>query len=424
MSRVVVIGAGIGGCLAALAANRRDPGTEVTLVSTAPERYRHEPGTIDVLGYTEDSERPVERPLIETRSLPEDHPYNRVGEHGVRDALDFFDDVFENDESLPYRSGRNKNTLVPTAQGSVRPTSRYPEGMRAGLVSDQRRMHVVGFEQITHLNAGHFADRLDAAVPYNVDSTTVRFPTEPSEHPPFEEFSQALDENRDTDEGVPLRDALADAVRPELDIEPRVGFPAVLGSDEHEAVRRDLESLLQADVFEVPVGEPNLPGVRLGNRLFELVADAGIERVEGTVTDFASSGDVVQSVTVDPDAEDGEQVTIDGGVFILSSGGVATGGLVGTGDDIVEPVFGCPTTISGGPVERSDSDPHGDHPFARAGVEVTGELRPAENGEVLYGNVFAAGTVIGGHNFVRERSRGGVAVVTGYVAGRRAVDQL
>lgn len=422
MSRIVVVGAGIGGCLAALTAKRTDPGANVQLLSTEPERFRYEPGTIDVLGYTTETDGPVERPLVAIRDLPEDHPYRLVGADDVREALACFDELLEDDVVLPYLSGRNRNALAPTVTGGVRPTSRYPAGLAAGLVSSQRPMHVVGFDQETHLDAQLVGDRLDAAVPYDVEATTVEFPFDPPEFPPLEAFGRALDENEETADGVPLREAVADVVRPELDIQPRVGFPAVLGVDDHEAVRRDLESRLQAELFEIPVGEPSLPGLRLRDRLFELVDDAGVERFDATVVDFEVDDGAVQSLHLAEDPETGEQTALGGDAYVLASGGIAAGGLVGTGDDIVEPVFDCPITQPEQMVEWSTADALGDHPFARFGVDVTDELRPTAGDQPLYENLFAAGTVLGGHNFVGEHSRGGVAVVTGYQAGRQAAE--
>jgi glycerol-3-phosphate dehydrogenase subunit B len=422
MTRVVVVGAGLGGCLAALSAAKHDPDADVQLLSIAPERYRYEPGTVDVLGYTADKDGPVERPLVAMQSLEDDHPYRQVGEGGVREALEHFDELLEADSELPYLSGKSKNALVPTGFGSVRPVSRYPDGLSSGLVSDERPMHIVGFEQVTHLDAEFVANRLDAAVPYDVEWTTVNFPTQLEESPPLDEIGRALDENHDTEQGKPLREAVAEAVRPELDIEPRVGFPAVLGRDDHAAVRSELESRLHAEVFEIPVGEPSLPGLRLRDRLFELVDDAGIERIESTVHDFDAENGRVQSLSLDT-GEDSEPTTIEGDAFVLASGGLAAGGLVGSGDEVLEPVFDCPISTPAEPREWSDPDPLGDHPFARFGVDVTPDLRPTSSNQPLYENLFAVGSVLGGPNVVQERSRGGVAIVTGYGGGRQAVEE-
>jgi glycerol-3-phosphate dehydrogenase subunit B len=422
MTAVVIVGAGVGGCLAALSAAENNPDADVQLLSISPGRYRYEPGTVDVLGYTAEKDGPVERPLVTMQHLVDDHPYRQVGESGVRDALGYFDELLEADSELPYRSGQTKNALVPTAFGSVRPVSRYPEAVSSGLVSDQRPMHIVGFEQLTHLDAEFVANRLDSSVPYDVEWTTVDFPAQLTESPPLEESGRALDENRETEEGTPLREAVAEVVRPELDIEPRIGFPAVLGLDDHAAVRGELESRLHAEVFEIPVGEPSLPGLRLRDRLFELVADAGIERIESTVHDFDAKNGRIQSLSL-ARGEDSEPTTIEGDTFVLASGGVAAGGLVGSGDEVLEPVFDCPIATPPEPREWSDADPLGDHPFARFGVDVTPTLQPTSSGEPLYENLFAAGSVLGGHNAVQERSRGGVAIVTGYEAGRQAVEE-
>lgn len=424
MTRVVVVGAGIGGCLAALAAKEKDGNATVTLLSTSPERYQYEPGTIDVLGYTDEKTGPIERPLFEMRNLPEDHPYSLVEVDSVRTALEFFDDYLKNDDTLPYVGDKGKNALVPTLNGHVRPTARYPAGVAGGIASSQEPMHIVGFEQVTHFDAELAGDRLDEAAPYDVNWTTVEFPIEPIYSPPLLEMAEILDENRETSNGEPVRKAIADAVRSELDIEPRIGFPAVLGLNNHGEVRRELESLLHADVFEIPVGEPSLPGLRLRERLFELVDASGIERTDAAAIDFEADGDTIRKLHIDRGTSQDERETIEGDSFVLATGDVAAGGLVGTGDDVVEPVFDCPITVPDTRLEWSVPDPLGDQPFARFGVDVSEELQPVTTAdEPVFENLYAAGTVLGGYNFVREHSRGGVAVVTGYEAGKRAAER-
>ena len=428
MTQVVVVGAGIGGCIAALRAKETEPEASVRVISTAPERYEYETGTIDVLGYTAEKEGPVGLPLFEIRKLPDDHPCRLTGRHTVRQALEFFDGLLADDERLPYTGSDSRNALVGTPDGGVRPTSRYPDGMCGGLLSSRREMRIVGFEQVTHLDAELVADRLDSITPYDIASTTVEFPLDPTAYPPLREFAVALDENRETPDGTPVRQALAEAVRPALDIEPRVGFPALLGLSEHEEVRADLESLLQAEVFELSVGEPSLPGIRLRDRLFELLEDEGIERIDGSVANFETDSGTIQRITVEETNHEGgrtspEGVTaVEGDVFILATGGLAAGGLVARRGEVTEPVFDCHVSHPENPLEWSHPDPFGAHQFARFGIETTDEFKPCgPAGELLYDNLYAAGTVLGGYDFAREHSRGGVCLVTGYETGKGAV---
>ncbi len=425
MTRVVVVGGGIGGCIAALTARKAD--AQVVLVSTAPERYRHEPGTIDVLGNVEKRDGPLERPLFGIRKLPESHPYRTLGKDTIRDAVAVFDDALVDDAELPYQSGGVTNALVATATGAARPTSRYPAGMAAGLVSSGRPMRLVGFEQLPHFDAELAADRLNGSARFDVNATTIDCPLDVDERSPLRSVAGALDENKSTADGTPAREALANQLRPELDIEPRIGVPAVLGLTAHETVRRNLESRLQAELFEIPVGEPSLPGLRLRNRLFELCDAAGVERIDATVTGIDANGDGVTGLELEHRVEEhegtsGERQQVTGDAFILATGGLAAGGIVEQGGEIVEPVFECPVSHPPERLDWSEQDAFGDHQFARFGVDVGAQLQPRGPDGPHYQNLYAAGTVLGGHNFVRQRSRGGVAIVTGYQAAKNAVD--
>lgn len=413
MSRVIVVGAGLGGCFAALSAKTTNPDADVHLLAVEPDRYRYEPGTVDVLGSVPGDEEPVVRPTERIGALPAEHPYKLVGEEGVNSALDYLDDV------LRYR-GTDRNALAPTVTGGIRPTYRYPAAVAAGLVSSQRPMHIVGLESVTHLDAELAAERLDSALPFDVNASTIEFPVDSPETPPLEAFAQTLDENSDTADGTPVREALAQRVRPALDIEARVGFPPVLGLAAHDEIRTELESRLQADVFEIPVGEPNLLGIRLREQLFDAVEAAGIELTRASVTDFSADEESIRSVSVD--GADSQR-TIEGDAFVLATGGVAAGGLVGTGTEVIEPIFDCPVDYPDTHKEWAAEGPLDDHAFARFGVDVTPSLKPSVDGDPVFENLFSAGSVLGGYNFVEEGARTGVAVVTGYEAGRRAVDR-
>lgn len=425
MTRIVVVGGGIGGCIAALTAS--NAGATVDLVSTAPERYKHEPGTIDVLGKVERRDGPLERPLFGIRKLSDSHPYKLLGKDTIRDALAVFDDALVDDERLPYQSGGFKNALVPTPIGTARTTSRYPVGIASGLVSSDRPMRFVGFEQVPHFDAELAADRLNGSARNDINATTIECPIEVGEKAPLRTVAAALDENSETTDGTPPREALANQLRPELDIEPRIGVPALLGRDNHESVRKELESRLQTELFEIPVGEPSLPGLRLRDRLFEILEANGVDRIDATVTGVESDGDRVSGLRLasrehgktDHD-DDRQQVT--GDAFVLATGGLAAGGLVERGGDIVEPAFDCPVSHPDARLDWSMQDPFEDQPFARFGVDVTERLRPRGTDGFHYQNLYAAGTVLGGNNFVRERSRGGVGVVTGYQAALNALD--
>jgi glycerol-3-phosphate dehydrogenase subunit B len=61
------------------------------------------------------------------------------------------------------------------------------------------------------------------------------------------------------------------------------------------------------------------------------------------------------------------------------------------------------------------------HPFNVFGVEVDENLQPTgPGGQVIYSNLFAAGGIIAHADSISEKSGGGIAISTGFLAGKLA----
>lgn len=430
---VLVVGGGLAGCVAALAATREAPSAAVELVVTDDNRFDRHAGTIDVLGYPPragggSDRRLAERPLEALADLPASHPYRQLGVERLRAALGLFDDA------VGYRGDRREaNALVVTHAGRVRPAARYPASMAPGLASRDEPMGLVGFEQAPDLDAGLVADRLDERLPYEVTGTTVEFPGTVTAYPSAPTLARALDEDRapggeagrsDRGErgadaatqgveggGQPVREPLVERVLPEVDIEGRVGFPAVLGETEHEAVRHSLEGSFYADVFEVPIGPPSIPGRRLERRLHGALESAGVTVTHDTV-ECVESADRIGRVSLAGGAR-----TV--GSVVLATGDLAGPGLVADRSGVHERVFDCHVDH---PADRLDwTEPRllGAHAAARFGVSVDDDLRVLDaDGHPEYENLRAAGRIVGGFDYDAEHSADGVALATGHAAGR------
>jgi glycerol-3-phosphate dehydrogenase subunit B len=315
------------------------------------------------------------------------------------------------------------NALVATHGGTVKPTARYPKSVAPGLASDSRETLLVGFDSLTAFDAPLAADHLAAAgVPGATRGVTVEFPGDFRADSRVTRFAQALDANEtvDTAAGLtPARQALARAVEPHLGNAQRVGFPAVLGEDEPSAVRDALESALDAAVFEIPMGPPSLPGLRL-EALFERALDeAGVRRTIGNpVVDFDAGDGTVRAVHTD---RNGRRVPFHADEFVLATGGLVGKGIDSNREGVIEPVFDCHVPHPDDRYEWFAEAAFGDHPFARFGVTVDDDLRPLDgDGEIEFENLRAAGGVIGGADFAAEKSGSGISLATGHAAGRAA----
>ncbi|MFC6825489.1 glycerol-3-phosphate dehydrogenase subunit GlpB [Halopelagius fulvigenes] len=415
---VVVIGGGLAGSIAALAA--AESGASVRLVSHKKSTLRQASGLIDVLGYV-DGEGPHADPFAAMAELPDEHPYSVVGEDAVREGLRLFDEAVGD----AYRGGHtDANALVPTHAGTVKPTARYPESVAPGLASVEEDALLVGFETLTDFEAPLAAEHIDASgVPFDVRGATLRFPMEFRADAKVTRYAQALDEDERLNDGTGVRRAVAEAVADELDGEARVGFPAMLGDDNAEEVRQDLSERIGATVFEVPTGPPSLLGLSLEDLLFDALNEAGVRMSVGNpVLDYEAENGRIEAVYVD---QKHKRVPYHAEEFVLATGGLVGKGVRSNRERVEEPVFGLRVPHPEDRYEWSESEAFGDHAFARFGVVPDGEMRPTtETGEPQFENLRAAGGVVGGANVARENSAGGVSLATAAVAGTRAGEEV
>jgi len=428
---VLVIGGGLAGTTAALAATERDGDVQVRLVSYKQSTLRHASGLIDVLGYTPAGDGPLVDPFDALEGLPDGHPYERVGSEAVRDALEFFDDIAGDAYDGAHTDA---NALVPTHGGTVKPTARYPVSTAAGLASDDRDALLVGFETLPDFEAPLAASHLEAAgVPFEACGVTVQFPGITRDDAKITRYAHLLDHDESvatTFGETTAREALAETVRPHLEDESRVGFPAILGDERADAVRADLADRLGVDVFEVPMGPPSLPGMRLEDLLYDALEERGVRVTTGVpVVDYETDAgetapnglERIDHVVVD---RNGSEIPHRADQYVLATGGLVGKGVRSERERVFEPIFDCHVPHAADRYDWFVDDVFGDQPYARFGLPVDRDLRPLDaSDEPEFSNLRSAGAVLGGYDFAAEKSGAGVSLATGYVAGRRAASE-
>ena len=400
-TEVLVIGAGTAGLTAAV--RLAQAGVKVVVVATGAGSLGLAPGTLDLLGY---APQVVEDPL---GTLPEfvsdlpEHPYARVGVQHVRPALEWFQTAVAD---LGYQGDLERNRLLPTALGALRPSALVPESMAAGEVGPGTRILIASlrgfrdfFPQLVAANLAAASRGLD------VRSLEVEWSGDPSDLAPQRLWRQL--------EQPGVRRLLAASLRSGLDGAAAVGLPAILGRDQSGDVRRDLEDQIGRPIFEIPTLPPSLPGLRLFDLLKGALRRAGGRLVLGeSATGFKAGGGEVVAVTASqpPRVEEYQA-----GTFVLATGGVGAGGIeVTPARQAREPIFDLP--LAGVPRDPQDwfgSDYFAEQPFDRAGVRVDRSMRPLDpDGEVIYNNLYVVGAELAGAQPWREKSGEGISVVT------------
>lgn len=411
---VLVIGGGLGGSMAALSAAAEAPEATVRVVSPREHPFEAETGLIDVLGGPPGEPDPVADPFEALESLPDSHLYRRLGSEALRAGLEQFDRA----TAGTYAGSRtDRNGLVPTAIGGARPVARYPASVEPGLMSRSDPMALVGFPSLPDLDPHHVAARLRVMdVPFEIDPVTVPLPFDVDPSSPATSIARSFDENDEVRPDVPYRESAAGGIGAYVGDTPRVGLPAVLGLDEAVETHATMAADLDADVFEMPLGPPSVLGRQLGRTLRDALAAAGVDFERGR---DVIDGRIADGVVTVVELEGGE--TVDPESVVLAAGGLAAGGLRADRTGVCERIFDCHVPQPGDRTEWVEPSVLESHELATVGVEIDANARPRDStGDPVATNLYAAGRVVGGDDFVAQGAVGGVALATGYVAGAGA----
>jgi glycerol-3-phosphate dehydrogenase subunit B len=186
----------------------------------------------------------------------------------------------------------------------------------------------------------------------------------------------------------------------------------------------DLQHYSGAQIFEIPTLPPSVPGMRLFEIFRAAIVKAGGRlQIGGWVVRGQGENGRLQAIFSEAAARDLEHRA---NAFLLATGGVAGGGVrtdhAGT---VWETALGLPLNA---PAERGQwfsprfLDERG-HPIYRAGVATDGQMRPLDaDGKVVYANVAVAGAAMAGSDPIRERCYSGLALATGWKAGKLLAD--
>lgn len=408
---VLVIGGGLAGSLAALQAARS--GRRVTLVSSGEATLHMESGCIDLWG---EAHAPGQA-IAALREKKPGHPYALAGAGALAEGLELFLRLTQ-EAGYPYQGGLDRSWLVPTAIGGLKPTGLVPPTMAAGDAGEIGSLLVVGIEEFKDSYPALAAENLAALLGIPVRSATVSMA-----YAGFSELSpvQAAHLLDDSEVRRSFLTRLASVHRGEA----VVGLPPVLGLRQAPAVLADCRRALKAEVFEMPALSPSVPGMRLAQILADALRQAGVrlvkaEAVEGLTEGSRATGARLRSL--------GGASEVEAQAVVLATGGLAGGALeLNDRRGLQERVFHLPVQLPANPDDWTHPEwlsPEG-QPLSQAGVSADSRLRPlGRDGQVLFDNLFLAGRLLAGHDPIAEKSGNGVAIASGYRAGKLAAEVL
>jgi glycerol-3-phosphate dehydrogenase subunit B len=418
---VLVLGGGMAGAIAALSA--RAAGARVVAVRRSPGATALSSGAVSVAA--DPAARPdaplsaragpLEAAARVAAARPE-HPYGLAGVDRLGEALDFA--ARELAHVLAPRLERAR--LLATPLGSAVGAALCQRTMEAGdLLAVRGRLAVAGFRGHLGFDAGIAAAglaRYAARGGPEVEAISIDLPgiVGPAARP--HELAAAL-------EAPGAAEALGAALRAALPAGAAAALvPPVLGLDPRARVAERAAAAAGIPVAETLSDVPSVPGIRLQRAIDERLAAAGVD----VVTAAAAAG---ARGPGEPLRAGGREVH--GRAWVLATGRFVGGGIARRGT-LVEPVLGLPVQAAEGgeagvhlssrpAASLTVRDRRAPQPLLSAGLRVDASLRPLdERGGPVHPLLFAAGAVIGGHEHATDGTGLGVAILTGWMAGRAA----
>ncbi len=413
MSRydAVVIGAGLAGLATAcqlVKANKK-----VLLLAQGAGTLLLASGCIDVLGFQPaDSKAPVKNPLSKLDDfLAErpDHPYHFAGQQNIKDGLATFLQL-TNNSSLDYQGQADRNWLLPSAAGAVHPTCLAPASLANGELSSGGKIFIVGFRELRDFYPALISQNLNEQnLGVQTASLTIEAPA-----PITGKMNVTPIELARAFEQADFRRQVVKAIKGKGKGYGRIGFPAVLGVEQHAEVMADLKKQLAKTVFEISTLPPSVPGRRLFERLRQSFLQGGGRLILGSkVIDGAIEDGRVTQIRFE---SANRPRTVQAENYVLASGGIFGGGIQTDIDGQVwESIFGLPVA--------SDPNRHmwfaekflasEGQPVTRYGVHVNQQFNPVNGHKTpLAKNLYIAGSIIAGADWTRGRTGDGMVLAT------------
>lgn len=439
MSELIVIGGGAAGVMAAAAA--KEGGASVTLIQRAPGASALSSGAIDFAG---DPGLVPGRAMEENPSLQANlttqlshnpwHPFHQMAaEYGAPEAkaghllrgLEVACALLKDRGGLALEGDGRENRARITPLGTFKFAALAQSGCGAFSADELRTMRpvFVGFEGLPGTVAARQAvvfDHVRGAA--GGMSRSVEIALSEALGPNSNAIGLASlfdDENYAREVARKLAAAVAD-----FKDATHLVLPPVLGIEKADRARAIFNEEVGPEVIETLAVPPSAPGVRFDLALQRIVQTLGIEVVAGDVIGAECARGAVGSLRVR--LATGDEKTLKASRYVLAGGKFIGGGIEKEGA-LREPLFGLPIFWKDQHFVSVTNEEIFDRRFLRshaafcAGLRVDAKIRPVgEDGAAIYGNLHAAGSVLGGYDAVAGPGGLGVALVSGYVAGQHA----
>ncbi len=398
----VIIGGGLSGLTCGI--RLAEQGKKCAIVSSGQSAIHFFSGSLDLLSRVNGQE--VTNPLESIRGLPSGHPYQRLGYENTQRLVEAAPQLLER-AGMVFAGTSERNHFVLTPMGVMKPTWLTLDDFTSFAQNDRlpwSRATIVNFHGFLDFHTLFIKDGLTRyGVEVQVRNVAMK---------QFEAIRRNPSEMRSSniakvfDKGDAL-DQFTEKVN-ELGRDGEVVImPAVFGLF-NTTVTAALKARINKPVVLLPAVPPSTPGIRCQIQLRKR-----FQKLGGTyfLGDMVREGSFKDNRLHHVNTSNHGDIKLEGHHFVLAGGSFYSKGIVAGPYGVYEPVFGLDVDGDNDREKWFDKQVFNDQPYMHYGVRTDARFRAMLNGQAVE-NLYAAGSVLGGANPLKEGSGAGICLLT------------
>ncbi len=400
----LIIGGGLSGLTCGVALAKT--GRRVAIVSAAPSALQLNGGAMELLGYVDGQE--VAHPLEAIASLPQEHPYQKVGADRCGALADEAKQLLA-DTGIYTTGTATQNHWRITPLGVTKPAWLSLRGMATSDAPNR-----LPWKRVTLLNLQGFIDFPIQFVAHNLSQlgceVIIRDIMVERICQPRRTAAEMRAANlaRTIGAGSKLQE-LADAINKASTANEVVLLPAITGMEDDYPVMQ-LRRRVAASLHFLATMPPSVPGTRMATMLRHYFKMLGGTYLAG---DTACRAEMADGRVTGVYTAKSLSTPLVATHYVLASGSLMSQGLIATADGIIEPLFGLDVDA---PAEREKWSHYGlmgDQPFMHSGVITDSTLHAMKDNKAIE-NLQCIGSVLSGHNPLTMGDGTGVDLLTAF----------
>lgn len=425
-SEIVVIGEGIAGITAIV--NLIKSGKNPILISKSFGATAMFSGAYDI-GNSPYKYRTLNESLQDITEINKYHPYNYIKD--VKTVLNESFQLVNNSLNLNLStiSFENPNLFMPTQYGNFKPTSVVDKNNiqieLKNMINSGSSYAISSFDMFKNYHSQKLLNTLkDIAKSRN--SVTRFAPVKINflkrNHDAYfqnHDFAQLLDSDKAFDKFITYLKKLSK----QIDIKTII-IPPILGIEEYPKLFNRIKDECAIDMCETISLTPSVPGIRLQKAVSKYIKQNKIRKINSKVISFKQKDGEITHLTT----QNGIEIPVSAVIL-------ATGKFIGGGIDVkskpFESIFNLPVFYNNKGINNYslnsmfDNDFFKNHKIYSTGVKINDKFKPVDvSNNVIYDNLFAAGNVLQGYNYLESHGGMGVAIATGYYSAQKLIEQL